>query len=151
MNRFEELAHTARRDEGELAVDRIGELWTAVAGGDARRRVEVTDNYRSWWSYVPHFIGTPGYVYAYAYGQLLALSVYARYLEEGESFVPRYLELLERRRLQQPGGARRDRRHRPRGPGVLGPRARARPRPARGGRRGRRCRKPLNRPATLHR
>ena len=48
--------------------------------GDA---VEITEGYRSWWSYVPHFIGTPGYVYAYAYGQLLALSVYQRYLEEG--------------------------------------------------------------------
>ena len=59
--------------------------------GDA---VEITEGYRMWWSYVPHFIGTPGYVYAYAYGQLLALSVYRRYLEEGESFVPRYLELL---------------------------------------------------------
>ena len=47
-----------------------------------------------WWSYVPHFINTPGYVYAYAYGQLLALSAYSRYLEEGEPFVPRYLELL---------------------------------------------------------
>ena len=56
--------------------------------------VELTDRYRMWWSYVPHFIGTPGYVYAYAYGQLLALSVYGRYLEEGESFVPRYIELL---------------------------------------------------------
>ena len=43
---------------------------------------------------MPHFIGTPGYVYAYAYGQLLALSVYRRYLEEGEAFVPSYLELL---------------------------------------------------------
>jgi len=56
--------------------------------------VEITRGYRSWWSYVPHFIGSPGYVYAYAYGQLLALSVYGRYLEEGESFVPRYLEML---------------------------------------------------------
>ena len=44
---------------------------------------------------MPHFIGTPGYVYAYAYGQLLALSVYGRYLAEGEAFVPRYVELLE--------------------------------------------------------
>jgi oligoendopeptidase F len=43
---------------------------------------------------VPHFISTPGYVYAYAYGQLLALAVYGRYEEEGESFVPAYLELL---------------------------------------------------------
>jgi oligoendopeptidase F len=56
--------------------------------------VDVTDGYRSWWSYVPHFIGAPGYVYAYAYGQLLALAVYGRYREEGESFVPAYLELL---------------------------------------------------------
>ncbi len=56
--------------------------------------VEITEGYRTWWSYVPHFINTPGYVYAYAYGQLLALSVYKRYLEEGESFVPRYLDLL---------------------------------------------------------
>jgi oligoendopeptidase F len=47
-----------------------------------------------WWSYVPHFITTPGYVYAYAYGLLLALSVYSRYLHEGDPFVPRYIELL---------------------------------------------------------
>jgi oligoendopeptidase F len=94
MNRFEELVHTARRGEGELSVDRFGELWHQSQDellGDA---VEITDGYRMWWSYVPHFIGTPGYVYAYAYGQLLALSVYRRYLEEGEDFVPRYLELL---------------------------------------------------------
>ena len=56
--------------------------------------VEVTDNYRTWWSYIPHFINTPGYVYAYAYGQLLALSVYKRYEERGADFVPAYLELL---------------------------------------------------------
>ena len=94
MNRFEDLAHTARRDEGELAADRIGELWAdsqAELFGDA---VDVTPGYRTWWSYVPHFINTPGYVYAYAYGQLLALSVYQRYREEGEGFVPRYLEML---------------------------------------------------------
>ena len=56
--------------------------------------MEVTDGYRSWWSYIPHFIGSPGYVYAYAYGQLLALSVYQRYQERGPEFVPQYLELL---------------------------------------------------------
>lgn len=94
MNRFEHLVHTRRRAEGELSVDRVNELWAETQVelfGDA---VEVTDGYRMWWSYVPHFINTPGYVYAYAYGQLLALSVYRRYIEEGESFVPRYLELL---------------------------------------------------------
>src|SRR5919198_2272078 len=79
MNRFEHLVHTARREDGELSVDRFGELWAGSQKellGDA---VEVTDGYRSWWSYVPHFISTPGYVYAYAYGQLLALAVYGRY------------------------------------------------------------------------
>src|SRR3954454_7256081 len=94
MNRFEDLVHTARREEGELSVEHFGELWTRSQEemfGDA---VEVTEGYRTWWSYVPHFIGTPGYVYAYAFGQLLALSVYGRYLEEGEAFVPRYIEML---------------------------------------------------------
>ncbi len=94
MNRFEDLVHSERRNEGELSVARFGDLWAqsqADLMGDA---VEITDNYRSWWSYVPHFIGSPGYVYAYAYGQLLALSVYRRYQETGESFIPQYLELL---------------------------------------------------------
>ena len=94
MNRFEERTHTARREEGELSLARFGDLWTETQAemfGDA---VEISDGYRSWWSYIPHFIDTPGYVYAYAYGQLLALSVYRRYLDEGDEFVPRYLELL---------------------------------------------------------
>src|SRR3546814_9040468 len=56
--------------------------------------MDVSAGYRSWWSYIPHFLGTPGYVYAYAYGQLLALSVYARYVERGDEFVPQYLDLL---------------------------------------------------------
>jgi oligoendopeptidase F len=94
MNRFEHLVHTERRERGELAADRIGELWAESQEellGDA---VEVTPGYRSWWSYVPHFVNSPGYVYAYAYGQLLALAVYGRYEEQGEAFVPAYLELL---------------------------------------------------------
>jgi oligoendopeptidase F len=94
MNRFEELVHTARREEGELAVERFNELWTQSQDEMLGDSVQLTDGYRSWWSYVPHFISTPGYVYAYAYGQLLALSIYKRYIDEGEGFVPSYLELL---------------------------------------------------------
>jgi oligoendopeptidase F len=94
MNRFEELAHTARRSEGELSVERIGELWGESQEELLGDSVQVTPGYLSWWSYVPHFMSTPGYVYAYAYGQLLAMSVYRRYEEEGPSFVPRYIELL---------------------------------------------------------
>ena len=94
MNRFEHLVHTSRRSEGELSADRIGDLWVQAQSELFGDSVEITDGYRMWWSYVPHFINTPGYVYAYAYGLLLALSVYSRYLDEGDSFVPRYLELL---------------------------------------------------------
>jgi oligoendopeptidase F len=94
MNRFEDAVHTARRTEGELSVERIGDLWAETQQEMLGDSVEITDGYRTWWSYVPHFIGSPGYVYAYAYGQLLALSVYARYRDEGDAFVPAYLDLL---------------------------------------------------------
>ena len=94
MNRFEDSCHTARRNDGELSVEQFGELWAQSQHDMLGDSVEVTEGYRSWWSYVPHFMGTPGYVYAYAYGQLLALSVYARYVEEGDAFVPAYLDLL---------------------------------------------------------
>ncbi len=94
MNRFEEACHTARREEGELSVERFGDLWQTSQEAMLGDAVEITENYRSWWSYIPHFMGTPGYVYAYAYGQLLALSVYARYEDQGSAFVPSYLELL---------------------------------------------------------
>jgi oligoendopeptidase F len=94
MNRFEDLVHTARREQGELSVQRFGELWAESQSELLGDSVALTDGYRSWWSYVPHFIGSPGYVYAYAYGQLLALSVYERYEQQGSELVPRYLEML---------------------------------------------------------
>ncbi|HTR72686.1 MAG TPA: M3 family oligoendopeptidase [Solirubrobacteraceae bacterium] len=94
MNRFEDLVHTARRTEGELSVERFGELWAESQAELLGDSVEITDGYRSWWSYIPHFIGSPGYVYAYAYGQLLALSVYERYEQRGAEFVPQYLAML---------------------------------------------------------
>ncbi|MBA2793729.1 MAG: M3 family oligoendopeptidase [Thermoleophilaceae bacterium] len=94
MNRFEDLVHTSRREEGELSVERFGDLWEESQTEMLGDSVEITQGYRSWWSYVPHFVNTPGYVYAYAFGQLLALSVYQRYRDEGPSFVPAYLEML---------------------------------------------------------
>ena len=94
MNRFEDAVHTHRREVGELTVDDFGSHWASTQEALFGDAVEVTAGYRSWWSYIPHFIGTPGYVYAYAYGQLLALSVYARYRAAGEAFVPQYLDLL---------------------------------------------------------
>jgi oligoendopeptidase F len=94
MYQFEDVVHNARRSEGELSVDRFNQAWVETQEEMFGDSVQITEGYRTWWSYIPHFIGTPGYVYAYAYGQLLALSVYGRYLEEGPSFAPRYLEML---------------------------------------------------------
>ncbi|HEX3802250.1 MAG TPA: M3 family oligoendopeptidase [Solirubrobacteraceae bacterium] len=94
MNRFEHLVHTRRRAEGELSAQDISKAWVESQSEMLGDAVEITEGYHSWWSYIPHFINTPGYVYAYAYGQLLALSVYGRYREVGEPLVPKYLEML---------------------------------------------------------
>ena len=94
MNRFEHAIHGARRESGELPPERFGELWLDTQTDLLGDAVDLHDDYSLWWSYVPHFIDTPGYVYAYAYGHLLALSVYRRYEEAGEGFVSSYLDLL---------------------------------------------------------
>jgi oligoendopeptidase F len=94
MNRFEHLVHTRRRTEGELSVERFNESWVESQSELFGDSVQITPGYHSWWSYIPHFINTPGYVYAYSYGLLLATSVYSRYVDEGSSFAPRYLDLL---------------------------------------------------------
>ena len=94
MNRFEDAVHRNRREQGELSVDDFNAHWVATQSAMLGDSVEITEGYKTWWSYIPHFIATPGYVYAYAYGQLLALAVYAQYEERGAEFVPRYLELL---------------------------------------------------------
>jgi oligoendopeptidase F len=94
MNRFEHAVHGERRESGELSVDRFAELWLETQAELLGDSVEVSDDYGVWWSYIWHFVDAPGYVYAYAYGHLLALSVYRRYEELGEAFVPSYLALL---------------------------------------------------------
>ena len=94
MNGFESQVHNARRTEGELSVDRIGDLWIETQSAMLGDAVHLDDEYRLWWSYIPHFIQVPGYVYAYAFGFLLAVSVYRLYEERGEAFVPSYLEML---------------------------------------------------------
>ena len=94
MNRFENAVHSHRREIGELSTEDFADAWERTQHAMLGDAVELTPGYRSWWSYIPHFIGSPGYVYAYAYGQLLALAVYARYEVEGDAFVPAYLDLL---------------------------------------------------------
>ncbi|HLM10028.1 MAG TPA: M3 family oligoendopeptidase [Thermoleophilaceae bacterium] len=101
MNRFEHALHNERREAGELSVERFNQNWLETQADLLGDSVELRDDYGIWWSYVWHFVDAPGYVYAYAYGHLLALSVYRRFEEEGESFVDSYLELL------RAGGSRR--------------------------------------------
>jgi oligoendopeptidase F len=94
MNRFENAAHTRRRTEGELSPEQFGEIWQEVLQPMFGDSLELTEDHKPWWSYVGHFYFAPGYVYAYAYGNLLALSVYQRYKESGPDFVDRYLDFL---------------------------------------------------------
>ncbi len=94
MNRFEDKMHRARRAEGELTAERLNALWLETQRAMFGDSVTITEEYGRWWSYVPHFLHTPGYVYAYSFGELLVLALYKIYQEEGESFVPKYLDLL---------------------------------------------------------
>jgi oligoendopeptidase F len=93
MNRFEDVVHTWRRDEGELSPEKFEELWLDTQTAMFEDSVDV-EGYGPWWSYIPHFIGTPGYVYAYSYGFLFALSIFRKYELEGDAMVGPYLDLL---------------------------------------------------------
>jgi oligoendopeptidase F len=95
FNRFEDAAHTARRAEGELSPEALGELYSQAMRDYYGEAVEPTAGSEHSWSTVPHFFfDTPGYVYNYAFGQLLALAAYARYQQIGEPFVNSYLAML---------------------------------------------------------
>ncbi len=94
MNRFEDEIHKRRRTEGELSPDKFSDLWLQTQRAMFGDSVTLTDDYGIWWSYISHFVHAPGYVYAYAFGELLVLSLYAIYKREGEDFVPLYLDLL---------------------------------------------------------
>ncbi len=102
MNRFENLIHTSRRDHGELSSEKLSELWMESQRPMFGDSVNLTEEYGSWWSYIPHFLHSPGYVYSYAFGELLVLSLYQLYKSEGKSFVPKYLDLLARGGSQSP-------------------------------------------------
>ncbi len=92
MNRFEDRVHAARREEGELAPDRFAELWIETQ----QRMLGDVDlgGYEQWWSYVPHYVVSPGYVYAYAYGYLFSLAIFRKWEREGDSMVEPYFDLL---------------------------------------------------------
>jgi oligoendopeptidase F len=94
MNRFEKLMHEGRKSEGELSKERLSEFWLTTQKEMFGDSVTMGDDYGIWWSYIPHFLSTPGYVYSYAFGELLVLALYGIYRKEGDAFVTKYIDLL---------------------------------------------------------
>jgi oligoendopeptidase F len=94
MTRFEQTLHAARRGEGELPLERVHALWMDANRPMFGDSVVLRDDYAWWWLYIPHFVHSPFYCYAYAFGELLVLALVQRYDEEGAAFVPRYLDML---------------------------------------------------------
>ena len=91
---FERSLHLERR-EGELTAERIGELWMAVQGESLGPAIRLGPGYETFWSYIPHFIHSPFYVYAYAFGDCLVNSLYAVYEEAESGFQEKYFAMLK--------------------------------------------------------
>ena len=91
---FERKLHMARK-QGELTSEQIGELWLSVQGESLGPAIKISEGYESWWTYIPHFIHSPFYVYAYAFGDCLVNSLYAVYQNAAPGFQDKYFELLK--------------------------------------------------------
>ena len=90
---FERAVHTERKS-GELTADRIGELWVEIQHESLGPAIEIKPGYETFWAYIPHFIHSPFYVYAYAFGDCLVNSLYAVYEHAADGFAERYLTML---------------------------------------------------------
>ncbi|MCW5713577.1 MAG: M3 family oligoendopeptidase [Bauldia sp.] len=90
---FERKVHTERR-EGELTAERLGEMWLEVQAESLGPAVRIGPGYETFWSYIPHFIHSPFYVYAYAFGDCLVNSLYAVYQDAAEGFQAKYFDML---------------------------------------------------------
>ncbi|MBX4891633.1 M3 family oligoendopeptidase [Rhizobium bangladeshense] len=91
---FERQLHTARK-AGELTADDIGELWLSVQSESLGPAINISEGYETYWAYIPHFIHSPFYVYAYAFGDCLVNSLYAVYQKAEKGFQEKYFELLK--------------------------------------------------------
>jgi oligoendopeptidase F len=90
---FERAVHTERKN-GELTAERIGQLWLSVQGESLGPAIDIRPGYENFWMYIPHFIHSPFYVYAYAFGDCLVNSLYAVYENAQSGFAERYLAML---------------------------------------------------------
>jgi oligoendopeptidase F len=95
MFRFEQRCHEARRTGGELSWEQVGEIWQEEQQAMFGKSVKLGEQHKCWWSYIGHFIGSPFYVYAYSFGELLVLSLYQMAKKEGPSFADKYIAMLQ--------------------------------------------------------
>jgi len=95
MFSFEQELHKARRELGELTSEEINDIWQESIQSMFADSVELGDDHKCWWMYVSHFVGSPFYVYAYSFGELLVMALYSMYRREGGAFVPKYVEMLK--------------------------------------------------------
>lgn len=93
LYRFEQAVH-AERKKGEISLSRFGELWQEKIGAMFDGAITLGDGHALWWSYIPHFIGSPFYVYSYVFGKMLSLALYHRYRQEGAPFAQKYVAML---------------------------------------------------------
>ena len=93
FHQFETRVHDQRR-EGELTPEAIGDIWMDIQGESLGPAIRFDDDYRVFWTYIPHFIHSPFYVYAYAFGDCLVNSLYAVYQDAEQGFAEKYLKML---------------------------------------------------------
>jgi oligoendopeptidase F len=91
---FERKVHEERRS-GELTTERLGQIWLEVQGESLGPAIELNAGYQTYWTYIPHFIHSPFYVYAYAFGDCLVNSLYSLYQDAHPGFVAKYVEMLK--------------------------------------------------------
>jgi len=102
MYRFEQDIHLHRRGKGELTPEQFGEYWQARQQSMFGASVKLGDEHKLWWSYIPHFINSPFYVYAYSFGELLVMALFQQYKRKGNAFAAEYEALLLKGGSQTP-------------------------------------------------
>lgn len=95
MYRFEQAIHNERRTKGELTAEDYSAIWQRHQQQMFGESLQLGEEHRFWWMYVSHFISTPFYVYAYTFGELLVMALYAMHKKDGAAFPPKYIELLK--------------------------------------------------------
>jgi len=96
MYRFEQDIHRHRREQGELTPEQFGDYWQARQQSMFKDSVVLGEDHKMWWSYIPHFIGSPFYVYAYSFGELLVMALFQQYKRKGGAFADEYVTLLRK-------------------------------------------------------